>query len=155
MSSRKEIVESLFSELFDQAVETAKEGVKYFSNLYNTLEEGPVVDFGRLDYPCVMIIPESTTYQGNGQYEQLVSIFFYFKRTNSSVEDLKEITRKITSSVWVEFFESPDFVDHKIQNIEDYPGTMENNLLWIREVQFRVTLYYDYTGLSNMVREKL
>lgn len=153
--SREDLIEGLFEDLFDESlVSTVKTGAEYFDNLYGTIEEGPIVDFGRLDYPCIMIIPQDTNYQGNGQYEKLVTLFFYFKRLNKDAEYYKEVTRTISASVWLEFLSNSDFIEHKIQGMSSYPGNMENNQLWIREVQFRVTLLYDYPEESD-IRKKL
>lgn len=104
-------------------------------------------DFGRVDYPFVQILPESSEYQGGGtQYDHQLRLNAIFERERdwdyldmigATLEAAKRATANLLGNECVGFA-MPTL-------IEDFAGEVDGSLLVMISVQFTVTTAVEFT----------
>ena len=67
-----------FTGKFSRPIKNIETALEEFQPKYG-IEIGPI-NYDKLEFPTIHIIPDRTDYQGSGEYEDRVSIFFYFEK---------------------------------------------------------------------------
>ena len=104
------------------------------SNLYENIYIDEV-DYRKIDYPCVQILPGRTSETGNYEYSQPVDVIFYYEKALKGGKDtrLVEILDEVGEAEYYieERIKTSDFVGpYKMDSAEPYaPFEAGNNRL--------------------------
>lgn len=100
-----------------------------------------------LSYPTVHIIPDTSNYVSNQEYEDTVRINYYFEKGHDDdrhyLDSLEEMEDSIDSML-LELYKDEIVGAHKVDRIEHYRGEMSNTLLEIVSVDIRVSKLFNY-----------
>lgn len=106
-------------------------------------------NINELDYPCVHIIPDRSTYEGGSGYRTSVDINFYFERdpkgysflTNlGTVDDVKDnIMSKLDSN--------NKFSEYKLTTEEFLAGEVGQKMLNVYTLTFKTTWLIEFADL--------
>ena len=132
-----------FTGKFSKPIKNIETALEEFQPKYG-IEIG-AVNYDRLDYPTIHIIPDRTDYQGSGEYASYVPIFFYFtkgKNENKYVEHLEDVEKTI-DTILGELQENDDLFEYKLNGLENFAGEQNNTLLEIIKIEIKVSRIVD------------
>jgi len=124
-------------------LEAIERGARSVDELPDT-NLGPT-DFGRIDYPYVQILPESTDFQGGNEWAHTVRLNVIFQRGKREDDYLvyMAVAFDAIKQAIQELNEVECVVSYLPQSIEDFAGETDGNLLVMFSIQLQVTTLVD------------
>ena len=116
-----------------------------YSDDFEDIVIGPY-QINDLDYPCVHIIPDRSSYQGRSEYTTEVDIFFYFERSNKdySFMDNQTTVESTLEDIIKELDSNSNVTEFKINELEYFAGDVGQVLLNIIRVNISCSGLIEY-----------
>ncbi len=108
------------------------------------------VQFSRLDYPTIHIIPDDNPYVGGGLYEETIFVNFYFTKGKdsskylSNSEDVEDTIDDILDEL-----SKDENIEYKVQDIRSLAGQPDNTNTHIQgfELELLISKVIDYSNV--------
>ncbi len=138
-----------FNNFMREGVEAIKNAIEdSHGNYFESIVVGKR-DPNRLDFPAVFIIPEDHTHVNNTEYEQTITVDYYFK-INRGYDDmdylnLTDVIEETMDSIYNEVRDNTsNFFAFRPSTINHFVGG-KNNLIFVISVDWRLSQSFEYT----------
>lgn len=125
-------------------IDGLESGLKHHADRYGEPVVGPI-DFGKISYPAVHVIPDTSNHQGGNEYQHTGFVNFYFQRESSSAYRTRlTLVGKAMQSVMDHLESDPQVVTFKPTRVEHYAGATPDTLVLKIEVEYTATTLVDF-----------
>ena len=136
-----------FSGFWSSPIEDIIDGLEKHTDIFHDIVLGEV-EPSNLEYPTAHVLPDTSNYQGDQTYQDVIRINFYFEKGRNDdkhyLESLKSVESAIDDAL-LELYKDEAVGNHKVGRVENYRGEMANTLLEIVGVDIRISKLFNYS----------